>query len=223
MIIGMGDLMTTYLKRFLGGLLLATLLFFASIAQANFVGYYDVSNWTVEQNGFADGSVDTTGAPASILIIEPEAADEEFEEFCNEFPALCEEELSSEVTFTITAESDGIFSFDWVFDAREDNCCSGATVYNNGRSYLVFDDDDGWEPADTETGVDDVFAGSYSMSILAGDLIGFGVWSFDSCCGANELTISNFSVSPVPVPAAFWLFGTALVGFIGISRRRKVG
>jgi hypothetical protein len=33
------------------------------------------------------------------------------------------------------------------------------------------------------------------------------------------------SISPlpaVPVPAAFWLFGTALVGFIGISRRRKV-
>ena len=30
------------------------------------------------------------------------------------------------------------------------------------------------------------------------------------------------SPSPVPVPAAVWLFGTALVGFIGISRRRKV-
>jgi hypothetical protein len=29
-------------------------------------------------------------------------------------------------------------------------------------------------------------------------------------------------MSPVPVPAAFWLFGTALIGFIGISRRTKV-
>jgi hypothetical protein len=28
--------------------------------------------------------------------------------------------------------------------------------------------------------------------------------------------------NPVPVPAAVWLFGTALVGFIGLSRRRKV-
>ena len=28
--------------------------------------------------------------------------------------------------------------------------------------------------------------------------------------------------SPVPVPAAFWLFGTALIGFIGFSRRTKV-
>jgi hypothetical protein len=29
-------------------------------------------------------------------------------------------------------------------------------------------------------------------------------------------------VSPVPVPAAVWLFGTALIGFIGMSRRTKV-
>jgi len=29
--------------------------------------------------------------------------------------------------------------------------------------------------------------------------------------------------SEVPVPAAVWLFGTALLGFIGISRRRNLG
>jgi hypothetical protein len=29
-------------------------------------------------------------------------------------------------------------------------------------------------------------------------------------------------ISEVPVPAAFWLFGTALIGFVGMSRRRKV-
>jgi hypothetical protein len=36
---------------------------------------------------------------------------------------------------------------------------------------------------------------------------------------------SGAAVDPipaVPVPAAFWLFGTALIGFIGISRRRKI-
>lgn len=37
-------------------------------------------------------------------------------------------------------------------------------------------------------------------------------------------TPSNWvtSPSPVPVPAAVWLFGTALIGFIGFSRRRSV-
>lgn len=32
----------------------------------------------------------------------------------------------------------------------------------------------------------------------------------------------RFDVGAVPVPAAIWLFGTALVGFIGFSRRRMV-
>ena len=39
-------------------------------------------------------------------------------------------------------------------------------------------------------------------------------------------SISNFAIygtaSPIPVPAAFWLFGTALIGFIGFSRRTAV-
>ena len=37
----------------------------------------------------------------------------------------------------------------------------------------------------------------------------------------SSLTIDS-GVPPVPVPAAIWLFGTALIGFIGISRRRKI-
>jgi hypothetical protein len=32
----------------------------------------------------------------------------------------------------------------------------------------------------------------------------------------------NITVSAVPVPAAAWLFGTALIGFVGLSRRRSV-
>jgi hypothetical protein len=32
----------------------------------------------------------------------------------------------------------------------------------------------------------------------------------------------NASVSPVPVPAAVWLLGTALIGLVGFSKRRKV-
>ena len=41
--------------------------------------------------------------------------------------------------------------------------------------------------------------------------------------GAGFSHSSEFGrVSPVPVPAAVWLFGTALIGFIGFSRRTKV-
>jgi hypothetical protein len=44
---------------------------------------------------------------------------------------------------------------------------------------------------------------------------GTGNWNID------DVSVMNASV--VPVPAAFWLFGTALIGFIGFSRRTKVG
>ena len=41
--------------------------------------------------------------------------------------------------------------------------------------------------------------------------------------GAGLSHVTEFGqVSAVPVPASVWLFGTALIGFIGFSRRTKV-
>ena len=61
--------------------------------------------------------------------------------------------------------------------------------------------------------------------------IGFDTLSF-SMLTPNSLTVSMRVTQPgdwirvvtaaVPVPAAIWLFGTALIGFIGFSRRRIV-
>jgi hypothetical protein len=38
----------------------------------------------------------------------------------------------------------------------------------------------------------------------------------------EEFYMSGMAVSPVPVPAAVWLFGTALIGFVGLGRRTNV-
>ena len=38
----------------------------------------------------------------------------------------------------------------------------------------------------------------------------------------QEFYVSGMSVNAVPVPAAIWLFGTALIGFIGFGRRTNV-
>jgi len=35
--------------------------------------------------------------------------------------------------------------------------------------------------------------------------------------------ITTVAIPAVPVPAAFWLFGTALIGFVGMARKTKVG
>ena len=39
--------------------------------------------------------------------------------------------------------------------------------------------------------------------------------------GGFDATIDSFTLSPIPVPAAIWLFASGLVGLIEISRRRK--
>ena len=43
-------------------------------------------------------------------------------------------------------------------------------------------------------------------------------------CGPLRLGVAGAylsATSPIPVPAAVWLFGTALLGLVGYSRRRK--
>ena len=39
---------------------------------------------------------------------------------------------------------------------------------------------------------------------------------------AIDATLISGDVSVVPIPGALWLFGTALIGLIGFSKRRKV-
>ena len=39
--------------------------------------------------------------------------------------------------------------------------------------------------------------------------------------GQDNVAIGPFPVSEVPVPAAVWLFGSGLIGLIGIARRKK--
>ncbi|MEW8029365.1 MAG: hypothetical protein AB2792_08390 [Candidatus Thiodiazotropha sp.] len=37
-----------------------------------------------------------------------------------------------------------------------------------------------------------------------------------------RVTLDNIDVNPVPIPAAVWLFGSGLLGLIGLSRKRRV-
>jgi len=58
---------------------------------------------------------------------------------------------------------------------------------------------------------------------LALATIGLGWMEHFSDFTGNNFDVYRIShVSAVPVPAALWLFGTALIGFIGFSRRTKV-
>jgi hypothetical protein len=73
------------------------------------------------------------------------------------------------------------------------------------------------------TGTEDTF--QYASIIWGGPgaLISDGDNEINGVLGLDsDFTPTDPGVPAVPVPAAVWLFGTALVGFIGVSRRRKV-
>ena len=88
----------------------------------------------------------------------------------------------------------------------------------------------------TQRGQDAGFRGQFGKGANGKNiLLGYSVW-FDwtfnttdvqflvcptenpSCDGVGDI---NINLNPVPLPAAAWLFGTALIGLAGFSRRRK--
>ena len=52
--------------------------------------------------------------------------------------------------------------------------------------------------------------------------LGFGSECTRDGSNTPAYLTAELNVSPVPVPAAIWLFGAALLGFIGMSRRTRV-
>lgn len=176
----------------------------AQAAPAGFNGVYDYSTWTSTEtyNGPVSSSIDS--AHQTLVLLEPDS-----------YPNT--PGVPQEFDFSHAAAASGTVSFDWIFDARGDACCSGLNFYVNSTLYNLsagnFTD-----PYKYEGGY---VTGSFSVAVLAGDTITFGAFSADSCCGATINTISNFSApGEVPEPASLALFGLGLIGVAGIRRRK---
>jgi hypothetical protein len=86
----------------------------AEAATIGFNGGYDVSNWTISRSSETmGGSVDVSGAPNSITLIEPDNGSEGW------------------IEFTIVTLTSGVFSFDWTYGGV-DLCCGTAQVNVGG-------------------------------------------------------------------------------------------
>lgn len=105
--------------------------------------------------------------------------------------------------------------------------------YDVGTVGLGKDVDANWmdiyDPAligyDLSTSIGPVFATAYGFSQFTDVSTSLGTLNFtDSVLeGSFQAIVGDVPDIPeVPVPAAVWLFGTALLGFVGMSRRRKV-
>ena len=59
--------------------------------------------------------------------------------------------------------------------------------------------------------------GNYKMHYL------YDNFAFQQSSSSASQDLVTFTVNPVPLPAAAWLFGSALLGFMGWSRRKSAG
>ena len=56
---------------------------------------------------------------------------------------------------------------------------------------------------------------------MVGELLQIGFNSTSQNYGATGIYYDNLNVAAIPVPAAVWLFGSGLIGLVGVARRRK--
>lgn len=179
--------------------MLAILAFGVSgTASANFTGIYDVSNWSVLNN--AGGAVDLAAAPLSITLTSGN------------------QNIAGDTLFTTVATQAATINFDWSYVTNDLWGESGADAFgyviNGVFSSLTDPNQDVSIPNQS---------GSASFAVNAGDVFGFDANTFDGYYGSSVTVVSNFNASPaaVPVPAAFWLFGSAVAGFGAFLRRHK--
>lgn len=195
-------------------------------ALAAFDGDYAPENWTVTKPGpsfpvevdiegafdwFFDGGLGTT---TSLFIDSPDCASEEDEGGCTA-PGYA-------MAIEANAVADAFIEFEWTFNTTDGADYDSLGIWRNGVFNLLVDVDG----ANSQSG-------AAGFNVLTGDSFGFGLWSEDSCCNPSSSEVYNFTVgtagqdeygigpSPVPLPAAFWLFGSALVGVAGLRARRR--
>jgi hypothetical protein len=170
-----------------------------------FNGAYDYSTWT---------STETTGEPTfsnidaskqTLTLFEPNASGSAAEN-------------PTEFNFSHVVVSSGLLSFNWSFNASVDACCSGFDFYVNGTLYNLADGDFSNPYQFTSATLN----GSFSVAVNAGDVITFGAFSADGCCGAATTTITNFTTAvPEPSTWAMMILGFFGVGFMAYRRKQN--
>jgi hypothetical protein len=167
-------------------------------ASADFIGAYDVANWTTTLNGNppgGGGSVNTAGAPASIQLNGGNSG-------CVSGPCT--------VDFTIASVGNGNVTFDWAYQTSD--------VDGPGFDLFGFLLNGVFTQLSNNAG-GNAQSGSALFAVLTGDVFGFRLACTDCILGPATTEISNFS-APVPEPASLLLFGAGLAA-LAFNRRRS--
>jgi hypothetical protein len=164
-----------------------------AVAQAGpigFTGPYDPSLWSLSNP--VGGSVDSSGAPASVTITGGNGGS------------------AGTTSWTIGAPAGGTVSFDWSYVSYDVD-----GPFFDPAGYLV----NGSPTQLSNNGGSASQSGSTSFSVAPGDIFGFYVYTTDGVLGPGALTPSNFSApDSLPEPATWLLVGIPLV-LVGLRRR----
>lgn len=107
----------------------------------------------------------------------------------------------------------GAFTTAWEFGSDTDG---SAVVAITGNPDFNFDALVKVNGIDVLTFASNALDKVFNISFLAGDIVEFFVSGTAGRSGNIDI-----SVSGVPVPAAVWLFGSAIMGMMGLTRRKK--
>jgi hypothetical protein len=159
-------------------------------AVIGFTGDFAPGNWTTTLNG-GDGYVNTSNAPTSVVIASANNGGGE-----------------RNTDFSIAMPFTGAISFDWSFTTSDGPFWDPFLVGIDGVYTRL-----------TTNGGPNSQTGSYSVSVLAGQVFTLRANSVDSVFGRSETTVSNFMA--VPEPTSMAIFGLGTLGMAYRSRRKS--
>ena len=162
-------------------------------AVVGFTGDFAPGNWTTTLDG-GDGYVNTSNAPTSVVIASADNGDN----------------LLRNTDFSIAMPFNGSISFDWSYTTSD----VGAFF----DPFLVGIDGVYTQLTNNSFGPQSL-SGSYSVSVLAGQVFTLRANSVDSVVGRSETTVSNFMA--VPEPTSMAIFGLGTLGMAYRSRRKS--
>jgi len=179
-------------------LTLSLFTFLATPALADFVGPYQVGNWTQTLDG---GSIDLSGAPSSITMTSSNIGNG-----------------ISNQDFTISAPSTGLVSFDWAFSTTDWSAFYDPFGYLlNGVFHQLTNDNGGNQSGSASFAVasGDMF-GFRAHSVDS--IYGSGATLISNFSGPEY---ANTNPVPTPEPSSIILLGSGVVGLIGYRMKKR--